>query len=55
MSNSGHADELLEQQTKKYDQADLEEFCLWLYGLYEDEIVKSEYPNREKARHDTFN
>jgi hypothetical protein len=35
------AQKLSEQQTNKYDQADLEEFCLWLYGLYEDEIVKS--------------
>lgn len=41
MSTLGHTDELLEQKPKKYDQADLEEFCLWLYGLYEDEIVKS--------------
>lgn len=41
MSTSGHTAKLSEQQTKKYNQADLEEFCLWLYGLYEDEIVKS--------------
>lgn len=27
---------------KEFTEADLDEFCLWLYGLYEDEIVKSE-------------
>lgn len=41
MSTSGHIAELLEQQTVKYDQADLDEFCLWLYGIYEEELVKS--------------
>jgi hypothetical protein len=41
MSTSEHTAELLEQQTKKYDQADLDEFCLWLYGLYEEEVVNS--------------
>ncbi len=28
-------------QAAKYDMADLEEYCLWLYGLYEEDIVKS--------------
>jgi hypothetical protein len=41
MSTPGHTAKLLEQITKKYDQADLDEFCLWLYGIYEEELVKS--------------
>jgi hypothetical protein len=24
----------------KYEQADLDEFCLWLYGIYEEENSK---------------
>lgn len=27
-------------QAISFDIADLEEFCLWLYGIYEEEIVK---------------
>jgi hypothetical protein len=41
VNSTKEAQNLSGQQTKKYNQADLEEFCLWLYGLYEDEIVKS--------------
>jgi len=29
------------KKPKKYDMADLEEYCLWLYGLYEEEVVNS--------------
>lgn len=29
------------KQSKLYNPADLEEYCLWLYGLYEDELIKS--------------
>ena len=25
----------------KYDEADLDELCLWLYGMYEESTVKS--------------
>lgn len=25
----------------KYDMADLEEYCLWLYGLYEEILIQS--------------
>lgn len=30
-----------QKEAKKYNQADLEEFCLFLYGLYEQEVVES--------------
>jgi hypothetical protein len=25
----------------KYNQADLDEFCLWLYGIYEETTIES--------------
>lgn len=28
-------------QAPKYDMADLEEYCLWLYGLFEEDVVNS--------------
>lgn len=29
------------KKAPKYDIADLEEYCLWLYGLYEEEVIQS--------------
>jgi hypothetical protein len=33
--------EPIPNQAAKYDMADLEEYCLWVYGLYEEDVIQS--------------